>query len=561
MIFRIPVDDLAPADEPGDWWLDDEGREVWPTLGPQIVQLVEGELVHGPGDLRGADVQLLPEKVWLYCQAYQVWPHGHPLAGRRRFKEVDWSLGKGCAKTEDAAFIAIVEAHPEGPVRCDGFRQVDGMWVPVGRPVRDPYVPMVASTEEQTDELAYGAVYAILTEDRCAAAAHFDPAKAYTTRRDGTGKIVSLAQSPSANDGARTTFQHFDEDHRFTLPRQHETVETMTQNIAKRKASDGWSLFTTTMYGPGEGSVAELRFGQAEKVAKGEIEDRSWFFFHRQAGDGHDLSTEEGRREALIEARGPYVEFSDLEAILGNYHKPTTTPQKWERFWLNRPVKLADRLVDPLVWASREEPRRQPRPGEEIVVGFDGSERRDTSVLYAWTVEPRHGWLVAEWSRPLNGHKDWQVPRREVREAVSALREMFTVRRFACDPWGWQNDIDVWDSEFGEDALGQRIVVVFDTRVTKRMAMATDAFLAALRSGEFSHDGSTVAARHVANMTARPTPFGPVPDKPDTYGTGMGAVGGAKIDIGVAAIVGHFQLLGLPELPEDSGPLFFTIGR
>jgi hypothetical protein len=32
----------------------------------------------------------------------------------------------------------------------------------VGVPVTDPYIPMVATTEEQVEDLAYGAVYAIL---------------------------------------------------------------------------------------------------------------------------------------------------------------------------------------------------------------------------------------------------------------------------------------------------------------------------------------------------------------------------------------------------------------
>ena len=75
------------------------------------------------------------------------------MAGRRRFKRVGISLAKGLAKTELAAWIAACELHPEAPVRCVGW---DKKGNPIGGPVTDPYIPMVAYTEEQSDELCYG---------------------------------------------------------------------------------------------------------------------------------------------------------------------------------------------------------------------------------------------------------------------------------------------------------------------------------------------------------------------------------------------------------------------
>lgn len=132
-----------------------DGKAYYPSLGRQVCDFIETHLVYGPGDLRGEPARLDDEKRALIYRMYEVFPQDHPQAGRRRFKRVAISLRKGTAKTELAAWIAAVELHPDGPVRCDGF---DAQGDPVGVGVNDPYIPMVAYTEEQSDELAYGAL-------------------------------------------------------------------------------------------------------------------------------------------------------------------------------------------------------------------------------------------------------------------------------------------------------------------------------------------------------------------------------------------------------------------
>ena len=178
--------------------------EPWPTLGPQIVDFIEDRFIYGPGSLKGRPYVVDPEfRAFLY-RAYEVYPQGHRLAGRRRFKRVGLSVRKGLAKTEKMAVVAGCELHPEGPVRCDGF-DADGD--PVGRPVADPYIPMLAVTQGQVEELAYGALYVMLTEGPDADL--FDVSLERIIRLDewgrADGKAVPLANSPGSRDGARTT--------------------------------------------------------------------------------------------------------------------------------------------------------------------------------------------------------------------------------------------------------------------------------------------------------------------------------------------------------------------
>jgi hypothetical protein len=134
----------------------------WPTLGPYVCRFLEERSVFGPGSLKGLPYKLDREKRLAVYKAYEIYPRGHAWAGRRRFQRVGISWRKGTAKTEWAAQIAFVELHPDGPVRFAGWND-DGT-PKQGRPVRDPYIPLMAYTEDQTEELAYGALRVICSE-------------------------------------------------------------------------------------------------------------------------------------------------------------------------------------------------------------------------------------------------------------------------------------------------------------------------------------------------------------------------------------------------------------
>src|SRR3990167_167833 len=140
------------------------GEPEWPTLGFQCCDWYEQNLVFGPGDL--FKQPLVIDDFWraLIARAYEVFPHDHPSAGRRRFSRVCISLCKGLAKTEKAAIITAGELHPEAPVRTHHWETVHGAKVPVGGCVMSPYCPMVAFSEEQSDELGYYVLKSILEE-------------------------------------------------------------------------------------------------------------------------------------------------------------------------------------------------------------------------------------------------------------------------------------------------------------------------------------------------------------------------------------------------------------
>lgn len=469
----------------------DDG-ETWPTLGPHVCRFIEECLVFGPGDLRGEPAVLDGEKRGLIYRAYEIYPRGHPEAGRRRFRRVALSLRKGSAKTELAAWLAACELHPEGPVRCVGWDDDDN---PIAGGVRDPYIPMIAYTEEQSEELAYGALLCILGEGPLAK--DFDLGLSRILRRDGSGRAVALAGAPGPRDGARTTFQVFDETHRMVLDKQRAAHRTMLANLPKRRLADPWSLETTTAHSPGEGSIAESTMDYALEVAKGAIADSKLFFFHRQASEKHDLETPEGLRAAIVEASGPVAAWSDVDGILQQWQDPTADTAFLERVWLNRPVKASARAFDFEGWRGLARFGYETPKGALITLGFDGARTRDATALVGTDIAEGHQFLLGLWERPY-GVKEWEVPVDEVRSVVAQAFERWSVWRMYADPPYWESLVDEWAGKYGDDK-----VVPWWTNRNRQIAYAVRAFTNAIRAEELTHDGSEDLARHIGHATKK----------------------------------------------------------
>jgi phage terminase large subunit-like protein len=469
-----------------------QDNTLWPTLGPQVCDWIEEHLVFGPGDLRGEPARIDEEKRALIYRMYELFPQGHASAGRRRFKRCAISLRKGSAKTEFAAWIAAAELHHAAPVRCTGWTKKG---IPIGGPVTDPYIPLVAYTEEQSEDLAYGALRVIL--ELSTVAGDFDIGLERILRLNGDGKAVGLATAPDARDGARTTFQHFDETHRFTLSRLIRAHQTMLANIPKRFRSDAWSLETTTAPEPGTGSVAETTMDYAKAVAAGTIPDSRLFFFHREASDEHDISTPEGVRAAVIEASGPVSEWSDIDSIVEQWRDPTTDRAYFERVWLNRLVKSSSQAFPIEMWDSRATQANPVKPGDLITLGFDGGLFHDSTGLIATHVVSGYQWVAGVWEAPHSLERrpaEWQVPADEVDQIVKSMFSTYAVWRLYADPPYWQSWIAKWRGEFGDEK-----VIEWFTGRRRPMAAALESFDTAIKAGTISHDGDARLRRHIGN--------------------------------------------------------------
>lgn len=356
------------------------------TLGPLVVEWIEANLCHGPGDVQGQPLVLDDEQVRFLMRAYAI-----DGRGRRLVRRAVYSRPKGRAKSELAAAVCCAEAL--GPVRFAGW---DDEGYPIGRPVTSPIVLCVATEEGQADN-TYAAVHYMLSEGAIAGTPGLDVGLTRTFIPGG-GVIRAVTAKASSKDGGKETFVNFDEPHLYVTPELHRLVATIRRNLAKRRAAEPWSLETTTMYAPGEESVAEHSHRYAQAIAAGAVRDPGFLFDHREGPDpdSFDFDDDDQLRAALVEAYGEAAEWMDMERLIAEARDPQTHRSDFTRYFLNRPAaNEAQRFIALDVWDALAEPSAASMldliaEGRLVDLGADGSRTHDTTVA-AWAGRAEDG--------------------------------------------------------------------------------------------------------------------------------------------------------------------------
>ena len=489
-------------------------EEPWPTIGPQVCDFIEDRGVYGKGSLEGLPYVIDPEFRAFLHKAFEVFPRGHEWAGRRRFQRVGLCVRKGLAKTEKQALIVFAHIHPEGPAKCDGF---DASGNPVAAPITRPYVPMLAFSKEQVEELAYGTLCYIV--ENSPDTDLFDVSQERIIRYDEygreDGKALPLAQSPNARDGALTTLNAYDEPHRMYLPRHIAAHNTMDGNLEKRPLEDPWALYVGTAGEPGQDSVAENLHREAEMIRDGKMTEPKLFYLYRTDNGGHDLTDKAQRIQAVKEATGPAGEWGpgQFDGIASKWDRPGADWSYLERVWLNRWTQSAGQAFDVLRWAGFGVEGQIPK-GSLVTAGFDGARRRDSTAIVITDVRTGVQELFALWERPdgLADDAEWEVSEREVHDAVQTLFEDYRVWRFLGDPPYWITELGTWAGQH------EGLVEEWWTERTLPMAKAVWAYRKAQDEGQvrwsIDHPRASDLARHIGNAGKKPTNYS-IEDGPD----------------------------------------------
>jgi phage terminase large subunit-like protein len=309
------------------------------------------------------------------------------------------------------------------------------------------------------------------------------------------GEVRPSTAGAASKDGGKESFAVVDEPHLYYLPELRQMHAMVRRNTRKRKIAQPWMLATTTMFQPGQHSVAEDLYDEAEKLM--EQQKRSFgFCWHHREGVMTESNWDDdvAQLASLKEAYGPAADWMDLAGMIEHeIRAPGSVKAENARYFHNLRWKGDQRAINPEKWDALAAPNLNPLGGEFIAIGFDGSDRgehADDTVLVGWVLtEKPHLFLINAWKRPEFAGRDYRVPREEIREKVTELREQFEVRRFACDPPGWREEIDSWEKEFGE-RFGEPVVVEVLTNRPTRMGPAIDRFLEAIDEQSFTHDGS-----------------------------------------------------------------------
>jgi hypothetical protein len=382
------------------------------SLGWLGLAWIEHFCVHGPGDVEGVPLDpnasdglpLDDEFAGFIVDAYAL-----TSSGRRIYDSAFVSRAKGRSKSELAGFIGLFEA--EGPCRFAGWAEGGEVYrwrdfkyryskgEPMGRPIVYPFVRCLATEEGQSGN-TYDNIHFNLTEGPLAEGLPTGAAGLTRVFLPNGGEIVPSTASSSAKDGGKETFTVFDESHLYVTPELRRMYVTVDRNCRKRKASTPWALQTSTMYQPGQDSVAERSHVRARAILEGRSRETRLLFDHREAPADVELTDGDAVIEALREVYGPFADALDLQGILENeFWNIEKDVEDSRRYFFNQPTAARDAYVTHPQWAACEDKSRRVADGETIVMFFDGSKSDDATGLVGCRVDDGHLFVIDCWEK------------------------------------------------------------------------------------------------------------------------------------------------------------------
>ncbi len=494
------------------------------SLGWLALWWVETFVVQGPGDVQGDPIQHGDEYSGFIADCYLL--DGN---GRRLIDSAFFSRPKGCNKSGLAAELVLFEAL--GPCRFDGWavggetyeflgqKYTYAAGEPMGKPVRTPYVRIMATEEGQTGNV-YDQIYLNLDSGPLSElkAYGLDVGLTRTLLPFG-GEITPSTAGSSSKDGGKETFAVFDETHLYNTKTLREMYATVTRNLTKRKKiAETWYIETTTMYLPGEESIAESTYKYAQQIeeafkalaegAKSRLRGRIRMLYDHRWSDLKDLSDEDALEAAIEEAYGEALDWNSLQGVIDDIFDPRRTPSESRRYFLNALTEAHNAWVTPaeMEAVTRNSPGRgmdELIDGERITLGFDGALTNDATALMGCRVSDGYVFEVLIEEMPDGPEaKGWQVDQLAFDAAVHNAFSRFEVVGFFADPPYWQDYVDAWEKEFGDQLTvksSAKSAIRWWTKLDASMALALQRLHIQITTEQIAMSANPVLVRHFIN--------------------------------------------------------------
>lgn len=388
--------------------------------------------------------------------------------------------------------VTSVEQVPSVPVKCIGIDTEDHLFA-AGR-----HGVLTHNTGN-----TYDMIYLNLTEGPLSQlkAYGLDAGKTRTLLPEG-GEIMPSSSGAASKDGGKETFVVFDETHLYNTNALRSMYKTVSRNLVKRRKSAGtWYIETTTMYAPGEDSVAEHTYEYAQAIAAGKTKRSRMLYDHRW-GDIKDLRVEDDLRKAIVEAYGDALEWVSLEGVVDDILDIRRDESESRRYFLNALTEASNAWLSPEL-ISLNVSDQIIFPGEQITLGFDGALTKDSTALVGCRVSDGHLFTIALEECPDGpAAREWMVDTELIDSRVRGAFEEYEVVGFFADPPYWQEYIDEWERDFGEELqikANNRSPIKWWTKRDTQMSQALDRLKTALKLSTTSLADDPDMRRHFLN--------------------------------------------------------------
>jgi len=415
---------------------------------------------------------------------------------------------KGWGKDPLLAVLCLVELV--GPCRFGGW-QADG--TPIGVPHPQAYIQISAVNLSQTENTMD--LIPSLMSDAFIKHYRIKPGAELIRANGGKQKLQAVTSNYRAIEGKRTTFSLLNETHHWVSGNGgHKMAETIDGNATKMNSR---YLAITNAYLPGEDSVAErMRLDwekRQERIEAGDPDADIGFLYD---------SLEAGPKAPLKGHLVPFIldlvrgdaKWLVIKAMIQSISNTQIAPSRSRRMYYNQVWADEEALHGPETWDPLADDTLTLHPGDEIVMGFDGSKSRDATALVAIRVSDGFASLLGFWERPDGpAGEDWQVNRTEVDSTVHEVFRTYGVKAFYADVREWESYIADWSEAYAGGlnvrSPGGRDGIGWDMRgQLKRSTMAHERLMRSVFDSKLKHDGDRRLRRHVLNAKRRENIFG-----------------------------------------------------
>ena len=492
----------------------------FPTLGYLAADWMEWYLQE-PDTSEDRKFRLYQEQIDFLAELYRL----DPDTGRRLYHRSVLSRPRGWGKSPFAGALCALEGM--GPVLFDGW---DAEGQPVGKPwstVRTPLINIAAVSEDQTANTYTSLLEMLDNDDIYDDYPGLEPLGGFVNLP--VGKITPISASGASIKGARAVFAVMDQTEVWNQRNGGvKLAETMRSNAAK---IGGTTMETPNAFIQGEESVAENTYNSISRMETGEAKKQGILWSHREAPGGTDMSERDSLEYGLRVAYGDSSKHPDgcaiheppcppghvdIDRLIDEINDLGKDPQVSRSDFLNQVTHDSDAWMPQYDWLACEDRDAVIQPGDQIVLGFDGSRGRvrgnaDATALVAMRLTDRHIFPIRVWEAR-QGERDWQVPVQEVDREVRKAFEDYKVVGFYADPSGWEPHVATWEAEFGRKlrikASRTEPIALWPRGKNSSVSQLTEMFYTAVRQKELTHDGSPILLRHVMNARRRRTRSG-----------------------------------------------------
>ena len=311
-----------------------------------------------------------------------------------------------------------------------------------------------------------------------------------------TGSVYRVLSSEAfTKEGLSPTLVVYDELH--AAPNR-ELFDVMTLGMGARREPLLLAITTAGVKtdNTGQDSVAYSLYQYGQKVARGEVDDPSYFM------SWWESPTESNHRDPEVwKLANPA--FGDLNSVEDFESAVKRTPEaEFRTKRTNAWVSSQTAWLPNNAWESRVI-KKEIDKDVPVILGFDGSFSGDASVIVGVTIEEvPHVFLVEAWEKQPEDTDDWRVDSLEVENSIIEACSRMNVKEIACDPFRWQRTMQVL-----QDA--GLPIVEWPSTSASRMIPACSKFYDAVVSEKLTNDGNPLLTRHISNAVVKVDRLGP----------------------------------------------------